>query len=663
MTQWTEDGIYEAAVAHAKSEDRGLDIKDFWVLADERWAGAPPRDLAGLEARAWEYHKFDKSIAKYAVNRDEINVAASIRRVENARRAKEAGQITPEPGSFLTWACRGNLMFLAREVFDKFFTFEAHAQICNFFVQKDQTKTIREQDSMKRRLLLFGRGTGKSTLDMVDCVQWIINFPNIRIMVVTGVVELAIAFVTETKDYFVIDEDVEPTAFQRLFPKWCIAAKNRGAMTRLTCPARDKSIDKKRGATLWASSILKASTGQHCDIIKGDDTVHEKNVETPPLIEKVVKKLEKIENILNVGGFVDWIGTPYAANDAYARALAYAKEHPELQLVLRVPSLVRRPESIYKSESECGEDDFFETFPCDKMGNPMLTFEHLWELRSRKPEDFKSQQMLDPSGIKKITFSLDLLHRQTIIEDAIPGALVKYLFVDTANTDKSYSDYTVAFVVGVDYEGRAYVIDVYRGKDDNGSEKTKAIAELIAKHGPKVIFIEDANGAKYLEKPIREQALQLGVRESDILINWATPDRTRGAKAQRIFALEPVLATGKLFFSASLKCLSDLYDEFVNFGSVLHDDIPDCLGGVIHIVNLMPAAPMPPEEVARIEAIRKKEETYNFGNANFEDEVWRQQMELAGVQVEIPIPEAILSEYHPEDDIIDYFSTPKGSHR
>jgi len=652
---WNVDDIYLAALAHAKTEDREVDIKDFWFLADDRWMGPAPRDVSGLEHRAWEYHTLDKSIAKYAVNRDEMNVAASIKRVENARRAKEAGLITPEPNSFLTWASRGNLMFLAREVFDKFFTFEAHAQICNLFVQKDQTKAIRDQDRMKRRLLLYGRGTGKSTLDMIDCVQWIINFPNVRIMVVTGVVELAIAFVAETKDYFIVDEDLEPTAFQRLFPKFCIPADKRGRMTWLICPARDKSIDKKRGATLWASSILKASTGQHCDIIKGDDTVHEKNVETPPLIEKVVKKLEKIENILNVGGFVDWIGTPYAGNDAYARALIYAKEHPELQMVLRVPSLIRRPESIYKEEGECTEVDFFVTFPKDKYGNPMLTFEHLWELRSRKPEDFKSQQMLDPSGIKKITFTLELLHRQTIDEEVVPGTLIHYLFVDTANTDKSYSDYTVAFIVGVDYEGRMFVLDVYRGKDDNGSEKSKAIAELIFKYSPKVVFVEDANGAKYLEKPIREEALALGVQQ--IVFNWVTPDRTRGAKAARVFSVEPYLTNGKLFFARSLTCLSDLYDEFVNFGSAIHDDIPDTLGGVVHTLGLMPTAPMPPEEVARIEAVRRKEDAYKFGG-DVEDEVWRQQMDEVGVQPEIPIPEPEIPQADLDEDVIDYFSIP-----
>src|SRR5271154_6188188 len=119
LSQWTVDGIYTAAVEHARQEDRELDIKDFWYLADGQWPSVAPTSIADLAARAKQYHILDRSIAKYAVNRDEMNVAASIRRVEIAKRHREFGILNSEDSmSLLQWACKTNLMFLAREMFD-----------------------------------------------------------------------------------------------------------------------------------------------------------------------------------------------------------------------------------------------------------------------------------------------------------------------------------------------------------------------------------------------------------------------------------------------------------------------------------------------------------------------------------------------------------------
>src|SRR6202790_879405 len=93
--------------------------------------------------------------------------------------------------------CRTNLFFLAGAILGKSMYEHVHRPITNFFVQKDNSQlpdkyTLKQLhqciyalDATKERLLLYPRSSYKSTLNVIDCVQWIINFPDIRILILT----------------------------------------------------------------------------------------------------------------------------------------------------------------------------------------------------------------------------------------------------------------------------------------------------------------------------------------------------------------------------------------------------------------------------------------------------------------------------------------------
>src|SRR6266702_4737543 len=85
-----------------------------------------------------------------------------------------------------------------------------HEEICNgFFVRKDPTIKSFKQFALdfsgyKERLLLVPRGGFKSSIDMADCVQWVICFPEVTMLILTGVLNLAKDFVQEVKDHFTL---------------------------------------------------------------------------------------------------------------------------------------------------------------------------------------------------------------------------------------------------------------------------------------------------------------------------------------------------------------------------------------------------------------------------------------------------------------------------
>ena len=93
-------------------------------------------------------------------------------------------------------------------------SYAMHQQVCNdFFVRKDPTyKTFKEFASKrnyvgaKERLLLIPRGCFKSSMNMADCVQYVIASAEITILVLTGVLPLANDFVGEIKGHFTLED-------------------------------------------------------------------------------------------------------------------------------------------------------------------------------------------------------------------------------------------------------------------------------------------------------------------------------------------------------------------------------------------------------------------------------------------------------------------------
>src|SRR5208282_1897626 len=171
-----------------------------------------------------------------------------------------------------------------------------HEEVCNsFMVQKDPTKNTFKQFAteyvdLKERLLLVPRGGFKSSIDMADCVQWVINYSEITIMILTGVLDLANDFVKEIRGHFKLDdgehEDVNlmgtkkaikprtmqdgtPFMFQVLFAEHCIA-KDDGRASEFQTPAASL-IEKE--CTIFAASIDQNLSGWHVGVMKLDDVV------------------------------------------------------------------------------------------------------------------------------------------------------------------------------------------------------------------------------------------------------------------------------------------------------------------------------------------------------------------------------------------------------
>jgi predicted phage terminase large subunit-like protein len=502
------------------------------------------------------------------------------------------------------YRCQTDLFFLAKEILGKDLTERTHRPVIDWFVKKDPSKTIAQQSRIKERLLLYPRGSYKSTLNICDCVQWIICFPDVRILVLTGADDLASAFVDELKDYFTLDR--EPTVFQELFPELCITARDRGNQGEFWAPAGiNGRMRKTKDPTVFASSILANNSGWHVDVMKPDDVVTDKNSETITEINRITKKFKMVRKLLMPYGFRDTIGTPYSVYDCYADHLAQAEAYQK-KYGHRVLNYLWRPAWWLKGtdyeiptpeQTDC-EENLELLFP------EAIPYSFLRKEQHTDERSFYSQYLCRPVEASQVVFVEDDLRRHTCQHTQLPRNPKYYVAWDFAYSTKKGRDYTVGAVGALDEQNRLFIVHIVRGRF-LPDELAYQVVKTIYDYRPEITGVENSSGARFLEMDILRHAARMGIQAP---IDWFPVSKKQEAKELRVKELQTMLANDQLWFSASITCMDALYKEFVQFGGQHHhDDIPDAIA---HLRRYLPmTALVTPEEQYKhaLKTLRDKE--------------------------------------------------------
>lgn len=479
-------------------------------------------------------------------------------------------------------------------------TEEEYRPVIDLFVKKDDSKSIVEQDpSFKSRMLLWSRGGCKSTIDIVDASQWILNFPDIRILFLTATKELAEGFIKELKGHFVIKPD-EPSLMNLFFPEFCIEDSNKGNKTTFQCPVWErKNLDRKE-PTVFAAAVGSTKSGWHFELIKADDAVSDKNSETPEQCQTVSKKLALVERLLVPGGFyIDFIGTRYDDLDHYGLLLEKNvgdietdRSHPCRTLIINKTTglkmligrgVVIKPEVAEQLEKDGKPINYKEAGAegCDLLLPSFMTYPWLMSEYSKNELVFEGQINQNPTPSSTITYDKHLMQRCTIPPAEMPFRGLVSQTWDFAFSKKKGRDYTTGSSVLWGPSSVGYVHDLVRQKFPNPTMLAKAVVDLARKHHPFIIGIEDAAGSKLLEPTIIYEAQKTGdqaVIDACSRIDWIPVENQKDSKKTRMATLHPLLMDDRLKFANYLPHLEVLYSEFEKcLTSHHHDDIPDVL--------------------------------------------------------------------------------------
>lgn len=502
---------------------------------------------------------------------------------------------------------RKDLFWLAKDILKKDLTEFTHRATCDMFIKKDFDgafpsgytigdvhRAINNQKRFdvrgqytKDMMLIDPRGFFKSTIDGIDCVQWLINVPDIRILLLTGEYKFAVALMREIKNYFYLAEGAEATDFHNLFPEYVLTGVDGTSTQPLECPVRKHA---QVAASLWVNSIDSNLSGWHCDIRKGDDIVTDENCNSEVARSNLKDKFDGTENLLDEWGFSDFIGTRYFTDDWYAKRIEVMDAAP-LKYHHRACWVVK-PEYIEIPLRELTGDMVNLTFP-EKATFPSLRKKLLLNEKS-----FRNQQLNEPSdasedSLFKIAFEETILKSHVYQPAAVPRDGDVYVTWDWAPSSGKQSDMSVgvaAKVVKRDVVQPDGVIETVYGLSVleiifnrwKPSELALQIVGFNKKWNPKQTLVERSQGAELLQMEIARQAVRYG---TTLNIYWKPISMQPDAKRNRIKSLETLLNADRLHF-VSGPWLEETFFQFIRYTGERKnrgrkDDIPDAISFMI----------------------------------------------------------------------------------
>jgi len=584
--------------------------------------------------------------------------------------------------------CRKDLYWLGRTVLQRDFEPHVHQFVCDQFVQKDfdgifnEGFTLREMQAAFRNLnrvpriwvnfkeyshdsknqaalleeefgkyipdpnqvgiqinfaktmiLLDPRGFFKSTIDNIDTIQWLINCPDARVLIVSGVKDLAEKFLLDAKRYFYLPKSIKPGYFHLLFPEYVLRGVDGTSKEDLIVSERQHNqID----ASLAVTSVGSSKAGNHCDVLKFDDIVTETNCLTEDTREAILQKADSTRNLLMSWGWHDAVGTRYYPDDYYGRTKEVHDKAPDefnLKYFVRACWTVKPPYQHYKLE-ELTVDMVNLTFP-EQEGSVEASFKHLKSILTKNPKEFRCQQLNQPVwGDDNPTFPPELLRsRKSAYGEAVriwPG---EYFVgaIDLAKDDKRFSDFSCIAVgkvyaqtsimnvkvgggIEIPQEEQKFflvVLDVDFGKWSQYEQAYKIAAMNNKWHKLTGQFIrwrgEDTGGLEVFKEKIANVSKEIYGHWPNIY--WPTPENTSGAKVSRIKGMEVVLRDSRMTF-LNADWNDRVFEQLEKYtgqksSRTVKDDVPDALS---RLVQSMPRAiPLSPKEL-EAQAAQKEEE-------------------------------------------------------
>lgn len=411
-----------------------------------------------------------------------------------------------------------------------------------------------EGQTARNTLILYPRGHLKtSVITLAHTIQWIINYPNVRILISTATGDQAKQMLLEIKGHFQFNPK-----FRQLFPDYCPIAKKAadfGSQEEFSIPNRTRH---PKEPTVSTCSVGKVIAGSHYEVIKNSDLVDKENVRTPGEIANVIAHFGYLNPLLERSeipphnGWIDVEGTRYDFGDLYGRLIDSGTYRTLIRPRVDEDTVwpARFPVTeLQRIEKEVGP----YIYSCQYRNQPI------------PPEG----GLCDP---KEIVFV-----PRSVIHRLIP-TLRLHCTIDLHGLEptRNNNDFTALTVHGFDRDGRMFVVDIRHGR----FTPHQVIWHVFNIHGmyPQIIDfkIEKDAHARVLLPFLQREASKRQRFPTMIPIRRDT----HIAKQQRIKGLQSWFKAGIIRFADDLVCKTALVLEIMQFpsqSSGVHDDILDTL--------------------------------------------------------------------------------------
>jgi phage terminase large subunit-like protein len=481
-------------------------------------------------------------------------------------------------------------------------------------------------------LLNEQRGGYKSTFDGIDCVSWVINRPEIRIMVITAFRQLAKKRAKEIKRYFFLAQRGTPSSFHMLFPEFITRGIAGSSDGPLECPANNKLFFKE--PTMWFTSMESSATGDHCCILKGDDIVDKKNSADEEMREALKYDFDSRKtDLLDPWGFVDVTGTRYFTDDMYGARFVPNSESKRVspfryscrgawvlsvddQILYNLP--VNNPDKLAVAriiEEQRGK----LVFPAK---NNWTKLRNIYDEKGER--NFKNQQMNEATDAADLSeyvnhFTKDNLVAHSQPKDSTPPRIDVWQLWDLAYSETSTSDFSVGVTIGVyqrpDQKYAILIMGAEFGKWKSSELTTKIALMYRAWPQTKGVLIEKSNGVEWLLDTIKAAGYRYNVPDIRAKIATFEIDNSKHAKRNRIKNLELLMFDERMHFIIDARWNDECFKQFSSFtgepsNKARKDDFPDAISFIFKVLprDVVQGNDEDPEKTRKEDEERRKKE-------------------------------------------------------
>lgn len=419
-----------------------------------------------------------------------------------------------------------------------------------------------ERGEIKRLMITMPPRHGKSMLASEFFPAWYLGRnPDHYVVTATYAQELADDFGRKVKN------QIEDAAFQAIFPGVGLADDSKSAK-RFHIEGHQGGYEhslSQRGA-FYAVGVGGPLTGRGAHLLLIDDPVKNREDAESEIIRKKTKDwyTSTAYTRLMPGGRVIVIQTRWHEDDLCG--WLQAEHGHEGWTVLNLPAIDKVGEALWPEQYD------------------LATLEQI--RRAIGPRDWSALYQQEPSPETGDYFKREWLH--TV--DRLPPRdhMLIYGGSDYAVTADG-GDYTVHVVVGLDPEGRMYLLDLWRGQSSS-DVWVDAFCDLVTKWKP-IGWAEETGQIKSGVGPFLVKRM---MEKEAYVAREAFP--TRGDKAIRAQSIRGRMAMSGLYVPRDAPWLAGLISEMMSFPVGVHDDQVDALGLVGQLLDRMSAGTKPAKE-------------------------------------------------------------------